>query len=222
MKIFKNVALLGVLGTAGCGTMRMHDPTMMWTESWTEEGRESMQLPKLMWPTVRVDGLDGAHFTMQRGIFGEGLDVVAPFQGEFQPTGDVEMAAYRMDIQLDAATARRFGADRPVHLKAKLLVPERYGTRGVLRIFPSECALRALVTGDIEKLAVESEVLPTAEMACAHADHSGEMDRGETCSVPAHRHENESCHAGHDRREGHSGMFHRWKHAAELILSVAK
>ncbi|MEO6954167.1 MAG: hypothetical protein ABI321_20355 [Polyangia bacterium] len=218
MKTFMNVALLGLLGASGCGAMRMHDPTMMWTESWTEEGREMIQPPKLMWPQVRVDGLDGAHFTMQRGIFGEGLDVLAPFQGEFQPTGDVAMAAYRMDIQLDAATARRFGSDHPVHLKGKLLVPERFGKRGVLRIAPSECAMRALVTGDIEKLAVESEVMPTAEMACANSEHSGEMQRGEMCTMPAHRHESRSC----GLHETHGGIAHHWKRAAELILSVAK
>lgn len=216
MGMTAGLTLLGCLGT-GC-MMHTSDPSSMWSE----DGREAHQ-PKVAWPTVRVDGPDGARFTMKRGVFGEALDVRAPFQGDFQPTGDVAMAAYPFDIHLDEATARRYGSDHAVHLKGKLTVPQRLGSRGVLRIAPTECALRALVTGGVDELSIASEVMPTPDLACARAEHSGEMQRGETCSMPAHRERNEGHACGAPREQ--QTWKHRWHHtksAAELTLTVVK
>ncbi len=209
----KTVALVSFVLAAGCGSMGMHEPSMMWTE----EGNEAMQPKRSSWPAVRIDGLDGAHVTMKPGVFGEGLDAVVPFQGNFQPTGDAAMAAYRLDIELDELTARRYGGAVATHLKGKLTVPERFGARGVLLIAPTVCALRALVTGELDQLVIESEVLPTPEMACAHGEHAGEAQRGETCSMPAHHEHHTGCGAHQQRGWGHPS-----KRQAELTLSVAK
>ena len=188
------LALLGCLGAGGC-MMHMSDPSSMWSE----EGREVHQ-PKLPWPTIRIDGPSGARFTMKRGVFGEGLDARAPFQGVFQPTGDAARAAYRFDIQLDEATARRYGSDHAVLLEGTLTVPQRLDSRGVLRIAPTECAMRALVTGGVDELSIESDAMPTPDLACARTDNRG------------------GAHAAH--RSGHG--WHEHKAKAELTLSVAK
>jgi hypothetical protein len=198
----KTLALCALL-SAACLPMQHGGMNMMMGEM-GEGGMMHMRPPK--WPTVRIDGLDGARVMMQRGVFGDGLDVKAPFQGEFQPTGDSTMAAYPLVIDLDEATARHYGGEHAMRLRGYLTVPSSMRERGILRIVPTVCAVKALVTGDVEKLKVKSDELPTTIESCAQ-DH----ERHDECSAK-HHHE--------DKHHGWS-MWRR-DESATLTLMVGK
>lgn len=149
-------------GKHACGGSRDQDDDQ-------QRGFASMMNPVQGWTTVRIDEPDGARFLLERGAFSEGLDVLAPFQGTFQSTSMSAAGGFPFVIELDAATAARYGSATAVRLKGQLTVPESKQRRGVLRIAPSDCSMRALLAGDLDVLRVSAEELPTAEAVCAGA-----------------------------------------------------
>ncbi len=145
--------LPGALFAAGC----MHGMGGM---------HERMARP---WPTIRLDGPAGARVVMERGVFGEGLDVRVPFQGAFQPTGDHVLTGYPLEIELDAVAAQHYGAAVGTKIYGRMTVGESARKRGVQVLAPSECALKALIAGDLDELRVTADELPRADVACARA-----------------------------------------------------
>lgn len=118
------------------------------------------------WPTVRLDGLSGARVKMDRGVFGDGIDVRAPFEGKFQPTGATTFTGYPLEIELDGVQAQLYGRTGATTIYGRMLVSESEQRRGVLVLEPSECAMKALMDGDIEELRVTASELPRADVAC--------------------------------------------------------
>jgi hypothetical protein len=151
------------------------------------------------WPTVRIDEPVGATVVMEQGVFGEGIHATAPLEGQFQPTAGATRAGYPLAFQLDAATAHRYGINKPLTLYGRLNVNQTTMRHGILVLSPSECELRALVAGDLEEVVVRAEVLPTADEACRMAAHPA----GATC--PMHGAPHGDAH-GAAHGDGHEAM----------------
>ena len=155
--------------------------------------RERMERP---WPTIRIDGPAGALVVMERGVFGEGLHVRAPFQGSFQPTASDPRAGYPLELELDPLLAKHYGAATGAKIYGRLMVSESAHPRGVLVLAPSECALKALIAGDLDELRITAEELPRADVACARAqDMQAAMAQ-------------QDAHAGMTHEGAHPGMAH--------------
>jgi hypothetical protein len=209
-------------GRAACGGDSSEDEDR-------EGGLLSARRSTKGWTTVRIDEPDGARVTMERGPFSDALDVKAPFQATFQATARNASAGYPFEIELDATTAARYGASAAVKLKGQLTVPESARRRGVLRIAPSDCSMRALLAGDLDVLRVTSEELPTAEVVCAgtaalaaqpvHQCPMGPGDHGGGCDHKARAHgcgaAKRTCGAGHGGCDHHGST-------AVLTLRVTK
>ena len=174
-----------------------------------------------IWPVVRIEQPAGARVTMAPGVFGDGIDVLAPFQAPFQPSGTKRRGAYPFDVTLDEAAALRYGVPHPVHLKAWLMVPETKAKQGVLRLAPTECEMRALLAGELEELKVLAEELPTADQVCAAtAAHGAGVGEHPMCG--AHGGQHGGC-GGQHGGGGHGCMhgFGMRREVATLVLRVA-
>jgi hypothetical protein len=159
------------------------------------------------WPTVRIDEPAGATVVMEQGVFGDGIHATAPLEGQFQPTARSPRAGYPLAFELDAATAHRYGINRPLTLYGRLNVNRTMIRHGILVLSPSECELRALVAGDLEEVVVQAEILPTADEACRRAAHPA----GAAC--PMHGDPHGDAHAAAHAHEAmpvamHEGAMH--------------
>ncbi len=210
--------------SAGC----MHGSMMGDTEERPGQGQTMMGGQSAAWPSVRIDEPAGAHVTMDRGIFGEGLDVVTPFQGQFQTTGTLSMTGYPLEIHLDDAVARRYGGTGATTLYARLTVAANRKTEPV-RIAPSECELRALLTGEVQEIRTEAEQMPSVQERCAMEEHDryGAVGSehpqcgggGGGCAHHGGPHgpgPQHGCGGGHGHGHG-GGWFH---HAAPTVLKI--
>jgi hypothetical protein len=134
---------------------------------WPDSGMMSMaEKRQAPWPTVRIDEPAGATVMMDPGVFGVGIHAKTPLEGQFQPTATTPRAGYPLEFLLDAGAGHRYGANQPLRIYGRLNINRSMRRHGILVIAPSECALRALVAGDLDELVVRAEVLPTADQAC--------------------------------------------------------
>lgn len=211
---------LGVLLAAGCCG---HGPPMMMMGGGMGEARREAP-----WPTVRIDEPMGARVTMERGVFGDGLATSAPFQAQFQPTAEVVSVGYPLEFAVDEVAAHRYGAQKALRIYGRLNVAAAYAPSGTLLIAPTECALRALVTGDLDELRVPAEPLPRADEACATAakgethEHGGcPMAHGEMAPGACPMHEGgDRC--GHAGARGCGKGARHGRAAAILTLRMSK
>jgi hypothetical protein len=139
------------------------------------------------WVSVRLDEPKGAVVTVPPGVYGGApVRVTAPFQATFQPTSRYVGAGYPIELDLDEATARRYGVDRAIRLYGRLNVTMPFRPYpGTLVIEPSEDLLHALISGQVAQIhvAAADEESPTS---CGHESPS-------SCG-----HESPSCCGGHD------------------------
>jgi hypothetical protein len=219
--------------------------------AWREGGgMESPFRPRDQpWPMVRIAEPQGALVVMERGVFGEGISATAPLEGRFQPTSPSAAGGYPLELRLEGTAAQRVGSDKPIVIYARLTVREAMSRQGTLVIAPTECALRALVDGDLDELRVTAEALPTADQACAiaakaaaggacpmHAGQECPMHAGQQCPMHAGQqcpmHAGQGCPMGGGAKQGcdkhgcGGGRRGHWPWsagpAAELILRLTK
>ena len=215
-KLFFAMCFLGV-GCMHSGGMMMGQEAGMGMDD-RESGRNAA------WPSVRIEEPAGARFTMELGLFGDGLDVVAPFQGQFQTTGSLAMTGYPLEIHLDQEAARRYGAAGATTLYARLTVAPTLKHEAV-RIAPSECELRALLTGEVDELRLVAHDPPPLEERCAMEGPAlppghppipgyGPNDGGAMCPHGGGHSSPHGCGGGSARSHG------GWHHSAPTVLKI--
>ena len=104
--------------------------------------------------SVRMDIPVGATVRIPEGVHTLEKRFRTPFVGRFEIGSTDPLGGFPLDFYLEGEAARRYGADRAIHIYARLSVgkPTSFSKSQTLRLAPSEDKIRALVEGSLSEI----------------------------------------------------------------------